>query len=98
LQRNQQETSNLVLNRGRKRVLQILDDQSDSLPNKLKRPPQRRGNQNLRDAKELKTDSHEEKKVVFQLMSLHSLDKSYKKFFKVYNDADLGLDFSKFMN
>lgn len=29
-------------------------------------------------------------------MSLHSLDKTYKKFFKVYNDADLGLDFSKF--
>ena len=29
-------------------------------------------------------------------MSLQSLDKTHERFFKVYNDADLGLDFSKF--
>lgn len=94
MQSNQPETSNLVFNRARKRILNIFEDQSDSSSNKLKRPPPRRGNH--RDVKERKTDFQEEKKVHFQLMSLHSLDKTYKKFFKVYNDADLGLDFSKF--
>ena len=98
MQRNQQETSNLIFNRGRKRVIQILDDQSDNSPNKLKRFPPRKGNKNSRDVKKLNRDECEEKKVNFQLMSLFSLDKTYKKFFKVYNDADLGLDFSKFMN
>lgn len=37
-----------------------------------------------------------EKKISFQLMSLRSLDGTHEKFFKVYKDEDLGLDFSKF--
>ena len=37
-----------------------------------------------------------EKKISFQLISLRSLDGTHEKFFKVFKDEDLGLDFSRF--
>ena len=86
------QSNSYLTRRARKRLLDFTDDKVEKENiNSLKR----KTSEQIVTERPKSRKGPVEKKVSFTLLALRSLDGMYEKFFKVYKDRDLGLDFSR---